>query len=156
MKKCIFAGTFDPFTVGHEDTVSKCLSLFDETVVAVASNKQKRCMFSAEERFEMISEVYEKEPRVRVLIWEGAVAELLKKENTSYYVRGVRNMIDFDYETADFYASRDLNPEMITLYIPAEQKNLHISSTLVRNCILFGAPFENYVPAAVYRRLQRG
>lgn len=156
MKKCVFAGTFDPFTVGHADTVSKCLALFDEVVVAVASNKQKNCMFSAEQRFEMASAVYEKEPRVRVLIWEGAVAELLKREDTPFYVRGLRNMIDFDYETADFYASRDISPEMLTLYIPAEQKNLHISSTLVRNCILFGTPFENYVPEAVYRRLKRG
>ena len=54
MKKCVFAGTFDPFTVGHEDTVRKCLALFDEVVVAVAENKQKRCMFSAQARVEMI------------------------------------------------------------------------------------------------------
>ncbi len=156
MKKCVFAGTFDPFTVGHEDTVRKCLALFDEVVVAVASNKRKNCMFSERERFELVSAVYEGEPRVRVLTWEGAMAELLKKENTPFYVRGLRNIVDFDYETADFYASRDIHPDMITLYIPAEQKNMHISSTLVRNCILFGTPYRNYVPEAVYRRLTRG
>ena len=156
MKKCVFAGTFDPFTVGHEDTVKKCLALFDEVVVAVAANKRKTCMFSAEERFEMITAVYEKEPRVRTVLWDGVMAELLLRENTPFYVRGLRNMVDFDYETADFYASRDIAPDMITLYIPSEQKNMHISSTLVRNCILFHSPFENYVPEAVYRRLKRG
>ncbi len=155
MKKCVFAGTFDPFTVGHEDTVTKCLALFDEVVVAVASNRRKNCMFSEKERVEMISAVYEREPRVRVVLWDGVMAELLKKENTPFYVRGLRNATDFDYETADFYASRDLSPDMITLYIPSEQKNLHVSSTLVRNCILFGTPYENYVPEAVYRFIRR-
>lgn len=155
MKKCVFAGTFDPFTVGHEDTVKKCLSLFDETVIAVASNKRKNCLFSERERYEMVASVYEKEPRVRVVLWDGVMAELLKKENTPFYVRGLRNAVDFDYETADFYASRDLNAEMVTLYIPSEQKNMHVSSTLVRNCIAFGAPFENYVPAAVYRYIRK-
>ena len=150
MKKCVFAGSFDPFTVGHEDTVKKCLALFDEVVVAVAENKNKSYLFSAEERRTMIQKVYAEEPRVHVLLWDKAIVDLLKAENTCFYVRGVRNVIDFDYETADFYASRKLDPEMITLYLPAEQEHLHISSTLVKNSIQFEKPFEEYVPKAVY------
>ena len=149
MKKCVFAGTFDPFTVGHEDTVRKCLALFDEVVVAVAENKQKRCMFSAQARVEMIRAVFADEPRVRVMRWEGVIADLLKREGTPFYVRGIRNTVDFEYENADFYASRDLDPSLITLYIPAEQKHLHVSSTLVKNCIAFGKPIGRYVPQAV-------
>lgn len=150
MKKCVFAGTFDPFTVGHEDTVKKCLALFDGVVVAVAENKNKSCLFSLKERTEMIAAVYKEEPRVRVLGWDGAIVDLLKKENTPFYVRGIRNFRDFDYETADFYASRKLDPEMITLYLPAEQERLHISSTLVKNSIAFKKPFKDYLPQAVY------
>ena len=150
MKKCVFAGTFDPFTIGHEDTVEKSLALFDEVVVAVAENKNKRCYFSAEERVKMIASVYQSEPRVRVLCWGGAIVDLLRKENTPFYVRGIRNSRDFDYETADFYASRKLDPEMITLYLPAEQEHLHISSTLVKNSIAFEKPFKDYLPKAVY------
>lgn len=155
MKKCVFAGTFDPFTVGHEDTVRKCLALFDEVVVAVAENKQKRCMFSAQARVEMIRAVFADEPRVRVMRWEGVIADLLKREETPFYVRGIRNTVDFEYENADFYASRDLDPSLITLYIPAEQKHLHVSSTLVKNCIAFEKPYREYVPAAVYEYLNR-
>ena len=155
MKKCVFAGTFDPFTVGHEDTVRKCLALFDEVVVAVAENKQKRCMFSAQARVEMIRAVFADEPRVRVMRWEGVIADLLKREGTPFYVRGVRNTVDFEYENADFYASRDLDPSLITLYIPAEQKHLHVSSTLVKNCIAFEKPYREYVPAAVYEYIQK-
>lgn len=155
MKKCVFAGTFDPFTVGHEDTVRKCLALFDEVVVAVAENKQKRCMFSAQARVEMIRAVFADEPRVRVMRWEGVIADLLKREETPFYVRGIRNTVDFEYENADFYASRDLDPSLITLYIPAEQKHLHVSSTLVKNCIAFEKPYREYVPAAVYEYIQK-
>ncbi len=155
MKKCVFAGTFDPFTVGHEDTVRKCLALFDEVVVAVAENKQKRCMFSAQARVEMIRAVFADEPRVRVMRWEGVIADLLKREGTPFYVRGIRNTVDFEYENADFYASRDLDPSLITLYIPAEQKHLHVSSTLVKNCIAFEKPYREYVPAAVYEYIQK-
>lgn len=155
MKKCVFAGTFDPFTVGHEDTVRKCLALFDEVVVAVAENKQKRCMFSAQARVEMILAVFADEPRVRVMRWEGVIADLLKREGTPFYVRGIRNTVDFEYENADFYASRDLDPSLITLYIPAEQKHLHVSSTLVKNCIAFEKPYREYVPAAVYEYIQK-
>lgn len=155
MKKCVFAGTFDPFTVGHEDTVRKCLALFDEVVVAVAENKQKRCMFSAQARVEMIRAVFADEPRVRVMRWEGVIVDLLKREGTPFYVRGIRNTVDFEYENADFYASRDLDPSLITLYIPAEQKHLHVSSTLVKNCIAFEKPYREYVPAAVYEYMNR-
>lgn len=150
MKRCVFAGTFDPFTVGHEDTVKKCLALFDEVVVAVAENKNKSCFFPLETRGKMISSVYHDEPRVRVVTWDGAIVDLLKKENTRFYVRGVRNFRDFDYETADFYASRKLDADMITLYLPAEQEHLHVSSTLVKNSIAFNKPFESYLPKAVY------
>ena len=154
MKKCVFAGTFDPFTVGHEDTVKKSLLLFDEVVIAVAENRNKSCMFSAEERKTMIEAVFAENPRVRVLVWSGVIVELLKHENTNIYVRGIRNGTDFTYETADFYASKDLDPELVTIYIPSEQTHTHISSTLVKNCIAFGTPFEKYVPAAVYRYIR--
>ena len=155
MKKCIFAGTFDPFTSGHADTVEKCLKLFDEVVITVAENRSKKCFFSALEREEMIQAVYEGEPRVRIIRWDGVIADLLIHENTPFYVRGVRNIIDFEYETADFFASRKLNGDMIPIYIPAEQELLHISSTIVRNSIAFGKPYIEYVPEAVYKYIQR-
>lgn len=153
MKKCIFAGTFDPFTVGHFDTVSKCLKLFDEVVVSIAENKRKSCMFTLQERTEMLQRLYGEERRVKVVVWDGAIVDLLKRENALFYVRGLRNTIDFEYENADFFASRDLDKEMVTLYIPSEKEHLHVSSTLVKNCILFGKPYRDYVPEEIFRYL---
>ncbi|MGN1077712.1 MAG: pantetheine-phosphate adenylyltransferase [Candidatus Gallimonas sp.] len=150
MKKCVFAGTFDPFTLGHKDTVDKCLRLFDEVVVAVAENKQKSCLFSLREREEMIRRVFCDEPRVKTLAWNGVIVDLLLKEGTPFYVRGIRNTVDLEYENADFFASRKLSADMIELYLPSEQEHLHISSTLVKNCIAFGKPFADYVPEAVF------
>lgn len=151
MKKCVFAGTFDPFTLGHADTVEKCLKIFDEVIVAVAENRSKTPMFTVKEREEMILAVYRNEPRVKTVIWNGVIVDLLKRERTPFYVRGIRNTVDFEYETSDFYASRKLDGEMITVYLPAEQDKLHISSTLVKNSIAFGKPYRDYVPEEVYR-----
>lgn len=155
MKKCVFAGTFDPFTVGHEDTVRKCLCIFDEVVVALAENRQKQCMFSVCTREEMIRATFAHEKRVSVVRWDGVIVDLLKEEKTNIYVRGIRNTVDFEYENADFYASRDLDDSLVTVYIPAEQKHLHISSTLVKNCIAFGKPYCEYVPKAVFDIIQK-
>lgn len=151
MKKCVFAGTFDPFTVGHKDTVDKCLRLFDEVIVAVGVNRGKERLFSAEEREQMIRSVYKGEPRVRVVQWEGVIVDLLKREGTSFYVRGIRNTIDLEYENAAFYASRDLDGDMVTVYLPSEKEHLHVSSSLVKNAIAFGTPYERYVPEQVAR-----
>ncbi len=75
---------------------------------------------------------------------------MLARENTPFYVRGVRNTVDFEYENADLYASRKLYPEMTAVYLPAEQDSIHVSSTLVKNCIAFGKDFSQYVPAEIY------
>ncbi len=155
MKKCIFAGTFDPFTVGHADTVKKSLTLFDEVIIAVAENRRKQTMFTSQQREEMIKLVYREEPRVRVLVWEGVIVDLLRAEGTPFYVRGIRNGTDVAYETDDFHASKDLFPELVTLFLPAELSHTHISSTLVKNAIAFGTPFGGYVPEEVYEYISR-
>lgn len=157
MKKCVFAGSFDPFTVGHAETVKKSLAIFDEVVLAVAENRNKKCLFSAQERTEMLELLYRDNPGVKVVRFEGAIVDLLKAENTPFYVRGVRNTVDFEYENADFFASRKLDSAMITLYLPAEQELLHVSSSLVKNCIAFDKPFDQYVPKEIYQYItERG
>lgn len=150
MKKCVFAGTFDPPTVGHEDVVKKCLSIFDEVVVAVLDNPQKNTLFSAAGRLALLKKLFADEPRVRVRAFGGAAADLLAEEGTPFYVRGVRDAIDFEYENRNHYASKRLMPEMITIYLPCEQAHLHVSSTLVRNSLKFSKPYADLVPASIY------
>ena len=148
-RKCVFAGTFDPPTLGHKSVIEECLKLFDEVVVAVLVNPDKSPCFTEKERMDMLALDFDSEPRVRILSFEGTVAELLKKENTKIYVRGIRNGVDLDYENANFYASKKLDKELTAVYLPCPQELLHISSSMVRNSLKFGTPIEEYVSEKV-------
>ncbi len=155
MKKCVFAGTFDPPTTGHKQIIESCLKLFDEVVVAVMINPAKTTLFTVDERTRLLKKLFSGEKRVRVISFDGAAVDLLEKENTPFYVRGVRNTIDFDYENANFFANKKLKSDIITLYIPAEQDSLHVSSSLVRNSFKFGKNFTEYVPAEIYEDIEK-
>ena len=120
MKKCVFAGTFDPPTKGHTEVIEKCLKIFDEVVVAVMVNPDKRPLISAEQRQSLLKRLYKTRPQVKVRTFHGVAADLLREENTPFYVRGVRNTVDFEYENQDRFASKKLYGDMITIYIPAE------------------------------------
>lgn len=149
MKKCIFAGTFDPPTVGHEEVVENSIKIFDEVIVAVMVNPQKQSLFTVEERVELLKELFKDNPAVKVISFDGAIADLLERENTPFYVRGVRDAIDFEYENRNFFASKKLNKDIITIYIPASQEKLHVSSTLVKNSIHFKKDIKPLVPAKI-------
>lgn len=145
MKKCVFAGTFDPVTLGHETLIAQCLQLFDEVVVAILRNPAKQPCFSLEQRKEMIRIACKNDARVRVIDFEGTIAELLQKEGTPFYVRGIRNTVDFEYENANYFASKRLNADMVPIYLPCPQELLHVSSSMVRNSLQFNTPISDYV-----------
>lgn len=155
MKKCIFAGTFDPPTIGHKDMVEQCLKLFDEVVVAVLVNPEKTSYFTLEEREQLLQKAFAALPRVRVRSYEGLVVELLREEGTPFYVRGIRNGNDYDYETLTQYINASLYPELVTLYLPTSQEHLHISSSLVRNSIRFHKSVRDYVPEEIIGDIER-
>ena len=154
MKKCVFAGTFDPPTLGHESVIKECLKIFDEVVVAIMVNPVKTPCFSVEERKEMLALDFGEEARVRVVDFSGTVAELLAKEETKIYVRGIRNGVDLDFENANFYASQKLDPDLTAIYLPCKQALLHVSSSMVRNSLQFGTPIDEYVSAKVKKYIE--
>lgn len=155
MTKCVFAGTFDPFTLGHADVVEKCLKIFDEVVVAVLINKDKKQLFSTEQRVEMIKSVYKDEKKVKTIAFDGLLAELLKIEETDVSVRGVRDVTDYEYEKNMHYVNSDLNGNITTLFVPAEQKHLHISSSAVKTLLSFGKSVNEYVPPEVNEIIEK-
>ena len=148
-KKCVFAGTFDPPTTGHKRVIDGCLKIFDEVVVAVMVNTDKTPLLTEEERKALLTKLYANEKRVKVVIFEGAAVDLLERENTPFYVRGIRNTIDFEYENANFFANKKLKSDIITIYLPAEQDSLQISSTLVKNSVKFNKDYADYVPEEI-------
>lgn len=149
MKKCVFAGTFDPPTSGHRAVVDTCLKIFDEVVVAVMVNTKKEPLLTEEERKALLDKLFASQPAVKTVIFEGAAVDLLKSENTVFYVRGVRSCIDFEYETADYYASKKLMPGLVEIYIPADQDKTQVSSTLVKNSVKFKKDMFDYVPEEI-------
>lgn len=148
-KKCVFAGTFDPPTLGHKALVEDCLALFDEVVVAVLVNPAKKPYFTVEARKQMLALTFGGEERVKIINFEGTVAALLEKENTKIYVRGLRNGTDLDFENVNFYASKKLDPSLLAVYLPCRQELLHVSSSMVRNSLKFGTPIDEYVTEEV-------
>ena len=153
-RKCVFAGTFDPPTLGHQAMISDCLKLFDEVVVAVLVNPNKAPYFSVDERIHMLHLMFQKESRLTVKSFQGTAAELMEREETCFYVRGVRNTVDFEYENANFFATKKLNPKAAAIYLPCPQELLHVSSSMVRNSLKFGTPIDEYVTAEVKEYIQ--
>lgn len=154
IKKCVFAGTFDPLTLGHEAVINDCLRLFDEVVVAIMVNPQKTPYFTIEQRKEMLALAYGNEKRVKVVVTDSTVAQLLESENTKIYVRGIRNGVDLDYENANAYASKKLDKDLLTVYLPCPQELLHISSSMVKNSLKFNTPIDEYVSPKIKAYIQ--
>ena len=94
------------------------------------------------------------EERVRIITFEGTIASLLEKEGTPFYVRGIRNTVDFEYENANYFASIRLNPDMVPVYLPCPQHLLHVSSSMVRSSLQFETPVSDYVSPAVEKYIR--
>ena len=155
MKKCVFAGTFDPPTLGHKDIVLKCLELFDEVIVAILINPNKRPLFSEEARLSMLKKVFAAYENVRVLSYDGLTVDLLRRENAKFYVRGIRNGTDYDYEAQLNYINMDMFKDMITVFLPTRQEFLHISSSLVKDALRFEKNVDKYIPEEIRGDLRK-
>ena len=154
-KKCVFAGTFDPPTLGHKDIVLKCLTLFDEVIVAILINPNKSPLFSEEARLAMLRKVFSASPKVRVLAYDGLTVDLLRRQGAQFYVRGVRNGTDYDYEVQLNYINMDMYPDMVTVFLPTRQEFLHISSSLVKDALRFHKSVDRYVPEEIRGDLRK-
>lgn len=155
MRRCVFAGTFDPPTLGHKDIVLKCLELFDEVIVAILINPNKKPLFGEEERLAMLRKVFAGYKNVRVLSYDGLTVDLLRRENAKFYVRGIRNGTDYDYEAQLNYINMDMYKEMITVFLPTRQEFLHISSSLVKDALRFNKNVDKYVPEEIRGDLKK-
>ena len=149
MKKALFAGTFDPVTIGHEKVIEKISKLFDEVYVSIGVNPSKTPIFSLELRLKMLKLVCQKYSNVKVVYNDGLLVDLMKKENILYNVRGVRNDTDYAYENDMHFLNETLYPGMITLFIPCEKEYVNVSSTAVRNAVQKGEDLDKYLSSPV-------
>lgn len=149
MRKCVFAGTFDPVTKGHEEVIAKCSAMFDEVIVAICVNVNKTAMFPIEKRLEFLEKTCRKYGNVKVVYHEGLLVDLLKKEGAVYNVRGLRNGKDYEYENEMNFVNSELMPEIVTVYIPCGNMNVQVSSSIVRELLRFNRDVKRYVPEEI-------
>lgn len=148
MRKAVFPGSFDPITLGHQDIIKRSMPLFDEIVIAIGVNADKKYMFSLEERKRFIEETFKEETKVSVITYEGLTIDLCHKIKAEFILRGLRNPADFEFEKAIAHTNRALsNIETVFLLTAAETS--FISSSIVRDVIRNGGDYQKLVPEAV-------
>jgi pantetheine-phosphate adenylyltransferase len=148
MKKAIFPGSFDPITKGHFDIIKRGISLFDEVIVAIGINAEKKYMFSLEDRKRFIEDAFKDEPKVKVITYEGLTIDLCQKENAQFILRGLRNPADFEFEKAIAHTNRKLS-KIETVFLLTAAKTSYISSSIVRDVIRNGGDYTVLVPDSV-------
>lgn len=149
MKKAVFCGSFDPITKGHEDIVLRALSLFDEIVVAVGVNNEKKYCFSLEQRLQWIKDTFAEYPKVKVTCYEGLTVDFCKENNATFIIRGLRGSADLEYETTIAEANKKINPEIETIFFPTEPSLRCVSSTVVRDLLKHNCPVDEFVPSKI-------
>lgn len=145
----LFPGSFDPFTAGHLNILRRALTMFDEVVVAVGINQDKRGFFDMPKRLQIINQATSGIQGVSVIQYDTLTIDLCKKLGIKHIVRGVRNMIDFETERSIADANRRLAPDIETIIIPTAQEFAHISSSAVRDILKHGGDYSAFIPKGV-------
>lgn len=148
MKRAIFPGTFDPFTVGHYSIVMRGLTFFDEIVIGIGLNQAKKTLFSVEKRLDLITQAFKDEPRVKIASYNSLTVDFAKSVEADYILRGLRSVGDFEYERTVADANRKLTGiETVILFTEAEYS--YISSTVARDLISYGKDISAFLPPNV-------
>lgn len=148
MKRAIFPGTFDPFTIGHYSIVMRGLGIFDEIIVAVGVNQLKKTLFDVEKRLEIIDQAFKNEPRVKATSYDSLTVDFAKSVDADYILRGIRSVSDFEYEHTIANTNRTLTGvETVILFTESEYS--FISSTIIRDLISYGKDVSTFLPPNV-------
>lgn len=154
-KIAIYAGTFDPVTLGHMDIAGRAAVMFDELVIAVAASPGKKPMFNLDERASMIAKVLESHPNIKVEPFEGLLVKFAGDRGASVLVRGLRGMSDVDHEMQLATLNRAMSPEIETVFLAADPRYSAISSTMVREISNLDGDVTGFVPPLVQTALQQ-
>lgn len=149
MKRAIFPGSFDPFTIGHYSIVQRGLQLFDEIVIGIGVNQNKKTLFSTDQRQEMIRQAFADEPRVKVQVYNSLTVDFAQQVDAGYILRGLRTVADFEYERSIADANNKLTG-IETVILFTEAQYAFISSTTVRDLIAYGKSIQAMLPPNVH------
>ena len=148
MKRAIFPGTFDPFTIGHYSIVQRGLAFFDEIVIGIGHNQSKQTLFTVEKRLDLVQQAFQNEPRVKIASYNSLTVDFALSVKADYILRGLRSVGDFEYERTVADANRKLTGiETVILFTESEYS--YISSTVVRDLYSFGKDISTFLPPNV-------
>ena len=145
-KIAVFPGSFDPITIGHVHLIERALPIFDEIIVAIGINPQKKYLFSLEQRIEWLEAVFADQPQVSVGHFENLTAHYCEKIGANYLLRGLRNASDFDYEKTISQLNHIVGHGLETIFLISPPELSHISSTIVREIITGGGDASPFIP----------
>jgi len=154
MRIAIYPGSFDPVTNGHLDLIQRGLLLFDQLVVAIADNPNKKPLFSGREREEMVRATVKDQERVEVLLFTGLLSNLVKERQACAIIRGVRAVSDFEFEFQLALMNRKLAPHAETVFLIPSEKYTYLSSNLIKDIARFDGDISCFVPDLVKRKLK--
>jgi len=153
-KYAIYPGSFDPFTYGHLNIIDRGVKIFDNVVVAVAHNVSKKTTFTLQERVEMLKEIFNNRPEVRVDFFEGLLVDYARKLGTNIVLRGMRTVSDFESEQQMALANKTLYNELETVFMVTDSAYSHISSSLIKEIITLNGSVKEMVPYIVETRMR--
>lgn len=152
--RAVYPGSFDPITNGHLDIIERGLKVFDEVIIAILVNPEKRALFTVPDRVAIIREVYHGNPRLKVDTFSGLLVDYAVKVRATVIVRGLRAVSDFEFEMQMAMMNRRLNPKIETVFMMPAESYSYLSSRLVKEVFELGAPVADLVPRAAERRLR--
>ena len=145
----VFPGSFDPFTLGHESIVLRALSLFDKIIIGIGSNTKKTAFFTAEQRLEMIRELFAGSPKVEVMYYDDLTTDFCKRVGAKYMLRGLRTSSDFEYEKVIAQVNQAMLPEVESLFMLTLPEHTAINSSVVREIMRYGGDVSKFVPKGI-------
>ncbi|MDM1367951.1 pantetheine-phosphate adenylyltransferase [Myroides marinus] len=148
MRRAVLPGSFDPITNGHYDIIKRALPLFDEIIVAIGVNNDKKYMFSLEDRKKFIEDTFKDEPKIKVATYEGLTTDFCFKVDAQFILRGLRNPADFEFEKAIAHTNRFLT-KLETVFLLTAASTSFISSSIVRDVIRNKGDYSKLVPSTV-------
>lgn len=154
MKKAVFPGSFDPITLGHVDVIERALPLFDELVIAIGVNAEKKYMFSLEERISFINKAFADQPKIKVETYKGLTVDYCKDINADFILRGLRNPADFEFEKAIAQTNRNLSG-IETVFLLTSAQTSFISSSIVRDIMRNNGDASSLVPNSVPSKVDK-
>lgn len=149
IKRAMFPGSFDPITRGHENIIRRALPLFDEIIIAVGLNIEKKGYFSVEKRVEWIEHVFKDEPKITVRSYSGLTVDFCREISAGFILRGLRTSADFEFERTVGQVNKKLNPEVDTVFLLSTPDYTSINSSIVRDVFKNGGDVSSFIPDGV-------